>query len=143
MNTEQKIIRIARQARKWTEHLQEEEGRWDATLSGMCGIGSYELFRRLSKASLDPKMCFGNGHVFVRCQGFTADVTATQFSCHSNELKPVEVVKTRSACQLNTFWVSDGTTRTEQGIMKGFKHWSTDHLHPELRKKRQKSRKAA
>lgn len=139
MNTEQKIRKIAKDTRKWTERFNDKEGRWSEDLSGMCGIASYELFSRLSKVGLDPQMCFGSGHVFVRCQGFTADVTATQFSWKDDQLKPVEVRKTKSACQLKTFWVSDETTRTERGIMKGFKSWTNDHLHPELRDKRKKA----
>ena len=85
MNEIQRIKRIANNVRKWAEN---NRGKFKVkeNLTGMCGIASYELFKRLSRAKLKPTLCHSYfGHAFIECNKHIIDVTATQFTKLANQ----------------------------------------------------------
>jgi hypothetical protein len=83
------LVREAQSVYDWARRFNDDEelGCW-------CAICSYEVFKRLRRAKLNPtfvQVWDGNGydgHCFVECQGYIVDVTARQFI---GNLRSVEV----------------------------------------------------
>ena len=145
MKTRNRIKRIAKNVRKWAEELQNKNKFWDNHLSGMCGIASYELFKRLRRAKFKPTMCFSRGHAFVKCNGFIVDVTATQFCKadvnksntigYNNCWKSIEIRPIAKTFPNPWFWQSILHTRSKKEIINEVKEWRSDEIHPELDRK--------
>ena len=149
MKTQYRIKRIATNVRKWAEELQDQKLFWDNDLSGMCGIASYELFKRLRRAKLKPTMCFAyeiyhGGHAFIQCQNLVVDVTATQFTTytevgkdgmltsHKLSHKPIEIRKIKEASQAAEFWRTSVKAISKTQILNEIKDWPDDEIHPDL-----------
>lgn len=129
-----KIKRIARDVRVWAEKLQEEQQQWDDNLGCMCVIASYELFKRLHKARLDPTICFADcdnyGHAFIRCRGYVVDVTATQFA---RKIDKVSIVPIKGIdYKTFEFWKPGVKVKSKRRLLSEVSFWPRDQLHPEL-----------
>jgi len=130
-----KIKRIAKDVRKWAERLQEQEQLWDNNLGCMCAIASYELFKRLRKARLDPTICFTNGddggHAFISCQGHIVDVTATQFT---RKIPKVIVIPVKEIDYMTyEFWRPGTRAKSKKRFLDEISGWPSYQIHPELR----------
>lgn len=126
-----KIKRIASNTRKWAEKYRTQEHQdFGSDLAGMCGIAAYELFKRLDKAGLKPKYCFGDGHAFVKCDGYIVDVTATQFDDGHPE---VTIRPTRS--KPYEYWKRPLEFRSRSRIIETLQEddWPSYQIHPDLR----------
>ncbi len=127
-----RIRKIASNTRQWAEELQRTHQIWDSDLACMCGIASYELFKRLKKAGLSPTICFAEnsyeGHAFIRCQGYTIDVTATQFGIKDKTV----VMANRDAEAYKWFWVPIEKIKTKTGLLKKLAGWPRYQIHPDL-----------
>lgn len=146
MNTFRRIKRIADNVRMWAEEMQDRNQRWDEDLSCMCGIASYELFKRLKRAGLKPTMCFANvGHAFIQCKGYTIDVTATQFygmyykdsedEESLGEWEAVEIRPADEAPKAAQFWDVYIKAKGDKAILKIFEDWPAYQVHPTLLRK--------
>jgi hypothetical protein len=126
----QRVKRIATNTRKWAESYQaRHQLDFTPNLCGMCSLASYELFKRLKRANLDPKYCLTPHHAFIKCQGHIVDVTATQFY---NEHQPVTVVKPRG--QNKFYWNKPTYHKTRKEIIKALAaDWPEFQVHPEIR----------
>lgn len=85
-----KVMLIASSVRKWAEKYAEKEDMPD-DLTGMCGIASAELSRRLTEANIPHEIHLFNDfgcHVFIAVDDHVLDVTATQF----HEFKHTKIV---------------------------------------------------
>jgi len=88
MATLQKIRTIANNTRRWAEKEADKEGFDPETLSCFCARGAAELFRRLKRAGLSPRLAYAYdgdcwAHIYVRCERYLIDITASQFG-HPN-----------------------------------------------------------
>ncbi len=132
-NTHKKILTIAKHTRDWAEKLQRDGEGEGEDLACMCAIASYELFKRLKRAGLSPTMCFADkafeGHAFVRCQGLTIDVTATQFGVRDK----VNVLFNEDAIEMHWFWKPNLKVKSKKNILKQLSNWPKYQIHPELR----------
>lgn len=126
-----RVRRIASNTRKWAEKYRKQEPYGiSKSLGGMCGIAAYELFKRLDKAGLQPKYCFGDGHAFIKCHGHIVDVTATQF--YDNHPKvTVRPAKGRSY----SYWKKPLELRSKSRIVEILREdeWPAYQIHPDLR----------
>ena len=73
-----KIRYHAYRARKIAEKIAREEG-FSEDLYDFCARGSAILWEELTRAGLNAEIVYNPGHVFVCCQGWYVDITATQF----------------------------------------------------------------
>lgn len=117
-----KIYRIAREARKNTEDIQERELIWPEDLSEMCGIASKTLYDKLVLNGYRPGIVVAHSHVFVYCRGYFIDITATQFGEYP------KIIVTKSL-EDEDFWDIIGFMREEKDIKKFFKDWP-DYQNP-------------
>lgn len=122
---------IAEATRKWAEKLQRKEQRWDDDLECMCGIASFELFKRLKKAGLSPVFVVNESqeHAFVICNKLIIDVTATQFGYDKIEIMDVDYVHD------STIWSVGEMTDNIQDIIVSMILWPWDQRHPDFRDK--------
>ena len=49
------------------------------SLGGMCARASALLSTLLTQAKIKHELAYGDGHVYIECDGYVIDVTATQF----------------------------------------------------------------
>ena len=73
-----KIRYHAYRARKIAEQVARAE-KFDEDLCGFCARGSAILWKELTRAKLKAEIVYNPGHVFVYCEGWYVDITATQF----------------------------------------------------------------
>lgn len=77
-----RLRRLAFRARLWAEsaarRTKEDFGIPD-DLTGMCGIVSVYLGKRLEKVGIPYEICCSLGHAFIESCGYVVDATATQF----------------------------------------------------------------
>ena len=73
-----RIRYFAYKARKKAEIIAKKDG-FKNSLSGFCARGSAILYAELKKAGYKPQIHFFPGHVYVYCEGYYVDITATQF----------------------------------------------------------------
>jgi len=85
LNRRLKIHRIAKTARASAE-LKARRSGFSNNLGGFCARGSAILHRHLSRSGLKSTICFTRGHVWVWCDPFVVDITATQFGIHRDVL---------------------------------------------------------
>jgi hypothetical protein len=128
-----RVKRIADNTRKWAEkyRLKHRMG-FSETLAGMCGLASYELFKRLERAGLQPTYCLTNNHAYIKCQGRIVDITATQFH---NGHEPVTIKPTRGNQGSYCYWRSPRHLKTALGIQRALKRngWPDWQVHPDIR----------
>jgi hypothetical protein len=126
-----KINLIAEEVRKWAEKLQRKEQRWDDDLTCMCGIASFELFKRLKKSGFSPVFVVNETqeHAFIICNKLIIDVTATQFGYDEIEIMDVDCVSD------STIWSVGDMTDNVQDIITSMILWPWDQRHPDFRDK--------
>ena len=101
--TSYELRRGATSVRRWAEKYAKLHDHFD-DLCGMCAIASGELWRRLRLIGGKPVFCYvddgeGDAHVFIECDGYLIDVTATQF-----EENRVVVRRKKSAWAQRDWW---------------------------------------
>ncbi len=74
-----RIRYFAYKARRKAEIIARKNG-FKKDLSGFCARGSAILCAELMRAGYESKIYFIPGHVYVHCEGYYVDITATQFS---------------------------------------------------------------
>ncbi|MFA5024147.1 MAG: hypothetical protein WC523_04285 [Patescibacteria group bacterium] len=74
----QKIRYHAYKARTIIEDIAKREDL-ESDLRGLCARGSSILWEELDRGGLKSEIVYNPGHVFVYCQGWYVDITATQF----------------------------------------------------------------
>jgi len=73
-----KIRYHAYKARKIAERHSKADG-FEEDLYDFCARGSAILWEELNRAGLKAEIVYNPGHVFVYCEGWYVDITATQF----------------------------------------------------------------
>lgn len=80
METLQKVLDIANEARAWAEKKQRNYQFFYAqNLCGMCAKASGYLFEQLKEAGIPAKLALTSNHCFVLVDNHIVDITATQF----------------------------------------------------------------
>lgn len=131
MNDE--IRKIAENVHRWALRNREKlYGLCGTELRGMCGIASWELFKRLKKEGYDPIVCINSSHAFVRLGKYIIDVTSKQFNRKAIEILPIcDVVE--------YFWKIERTAKSKKGMRMAQKNWQGCQKHPDIRKTNVKS----
>jgi hypothetical protein len=130
MNVKSELYRIAKGVRQWALNQNDSTGDLDC----WCAICSTEVFKRLKRQGFNPTfvellLCDDEAHCFVECNGYTIDVTASQFGPYP----PVCVYKKlpRQWSQ-EWFWDQDGVdtevwkTNQLKKIREHLKSWPHD-----------------
>jgi len=142
------IKKIANAVRKWGED-RARNGKIPLSfttiegLDGMCGICSYELFKRLKEAGYNAFLCGNLSHAFVICSddadtvpirsGLIFDVTATQFDVKDKvAVVPVEEVDVKE----KYFWEQLDVICDEADAPKFFARWPKEQVHESIAIKR-------
>lgn len=97
-----KVEKICVDVRRWVENTQEQYQIWQDDLCGSCGIASYLIWLQLDKLGYNPLLCFGIGHVFVLCQSYLIDVTASQFD--AEEFNDIIITQYQFNLRQYPFW---------------------------------------
>lgn len=78
-----RVRKQAQHVRKWAETNAAVLGSWSPNLTGLCGVATAELWRRLKRIKIDAQIGIASnsneGHVFLIIDRTIIDVTATQF----------------------------------------------------------------
>lgn len=131
MNDE--IKKIAESVHRWalrhrSKFRNENKDRPD--LFCMCGIASWELFKRLKVAGYSPVVVIGLNHVFVKLNGYIVDITSKQFGMKAIEIRPIRKANTNK----NDFWRPKHQITSKRGFAKASKWWSRNQIHPDILK---------
>ena len=119
------IKKVARRVRRWAVKNRD---RWptDRALHCMCAITSFRIFTQLKGAGFtDVKLCATeeDDHVFVHCDGYVVDVTATQFNgyTYGDSYKAIEVLPITEAT--DDLWEAYKKLYTVEEMRVHFANW--------------------
>lgn len=119
------LIRIAKETRTWAENLYNHKTLlgnkdWYQGLGGMCAICSVELADRLKKVGFSPNIAKNDTHVFVLCDGYLIDITATQFG-----QKRKVTIKKHTRIESQLYWETNEVIEytSFENASKIFKDW--------------------
>jgi hypothetical protein len=119
------------------EQIAKAEG-FDDDLYGLCARGSAILWAELDKAGLKAEIVYNPGHVFVYCEGWYVDITATQFGLgktvvmkESTATKRTSQMYSRHGAPLHPEWRVEGAWKrfTNPVSLKSWQHsddWNYD-----------------
>lgn len=73
-------VRAAVEQLATDEYNEHSEGfNCPSTLSGFCARASAMLSWELDRVGISNKIVYSSGHLYIECEGYVVDVTATQF----------------------------------------------------------------
>jgi hypothetical protein len=110
-----KLKKIAKLIRQEIEELRENKApkfTTTETLAGLCYYASIMLYYKLKKENLSPLIVEGRGHWFVSCEGYTIDITASQFGEKKIIVEKENLIKNR----INKYWWNEVRRGTVQSI---------------------------
>lgn len=132
MNVYDQILAEAKEVRELCEKLVRlGKVQYSSELSGMCAVASYQLFCRLKKLGLKPKLAQARNHAFVICEDYLVDITATQFHW-IGEFNPIEI-RPYKDIQENPpmrYWQIKDQAETITEIVRSFSGWMCTGEHP-------------
>lgn len=137
------LIQVAKEVRKWAFNSFGEDAPDD--LNCFCAICSFEIFRRLKSSGHKPIFHQINcpsgseSHCIVECEGYSIDVTATQFNDYHSAVNVFPKSQTMLGQIYCWYWdlkhsVFKGKTRKD--IAKIMSVWEESQIHPSFQRKR-------
>lgn len=117
--TKQRLLHIARDARKRLERYAAESNIYFPHLGGLCHKASLVLVKQLLHMKHEPRLLSSMHHWFVVCDGFLIDITASQFG-----QPPVIVIDHEHIIRIidertrDLYWWSSSNELSHQEVMK-------------------------
>lgn len=117
-----KLRGIAQRARQRAETFAEHHGFCSESLDMACAHGSRILFEELKAAGYSPR--FGihhgdvEGHVFIECEDFIIDITATQYRDPSGYTFDKVVIWSTGYGDRENFWEATHYANTLDELVK-------------------------
>lgn len=112
--TPKKMRSVVEGVRKWAEEYARVNRHYSTGLCGLCAITSAKVWEKLKKRGANPMLCLSlrdfSGHIFVECDDYVIDVTATQFG-----FGKVVVRKIKTAQKVDQ-WVTAWRWKTIAGL---------------------------
>lgn len=93
LNRKLELIKIAHQVRVLIERGNEKHKLYPPSLNQCCLTASVMLFDNLVSAGFRPILVSSRTHMFVVCDGYLIDITATQFGFENVVIKDYDIVK--------------------------------------------------
>jgi hypothetical protein len=109
----QEVKKIATNVRQWAEN-NRNVAHASFDLCGMCAVASVKLSLELTNRNIPHELAYRKDHVFVLCEDYIVDVTATQFG---NDYQTVEVLQRSNVHPRENHWKVTRKFKTVKGLI--------------------------